>query len=252
MLSFRAVQDQRGLAGGAHGLHVGAEVLDPCRHDRVGGHGGTADDHVPAAGDGLLADARSEVLVEVVEVLVEVGEPREAVAFGGSLDAVEDLLRNTLGVVVALHEERFERGEEGELRHALVAVAGDVAGELSRSHREADENDVAQVECLQHRVEVGGEGVVVVAGVDLRRSAEPTAVVGDDAIALCEQLAGLALPAVAVERIAVDQDDGLTRSLVFVVELDRGAVLVADGDVTHDPDPFDPGENDRSRSMSPM
>ena len=151
------------------------------------------------------------------------------------------ILRHAFGVVVALHEERLERGEEGELGDAVVSVAGDVAGELSGAHREADENDVAQVEGLEHGVQIGGEGVVVVAGSDLGRLAEAAAVVGDDAVALGEELPGLALPAVSAERVAVDQDDGLAGPLVFVVELDGGRVLGADGDVAHGGAPSEGG-----------
>src|SRR5690606_2174963 len=38
--------------------------------------------------------------------------------------------------------------------------------------------------------------------------------------------------------IPVDQDDGLTRAVILVVELDRSAVLVSDCDVSHDHFPF--------------
>ena len=53
-----------------------------------------------------------------------------------------------------------------------------------------------QVEGFHQGVQVGGEGVVVVAGPDLRRAAEAATVVGDDSVAGGEQLARLALPAV--------------------------------------------------------
>ena len=45
----------------------------------------------------------------------------------------------------------------------LGAVGADVAGQLAGAEREADQGRVAQVERGQHRVEVGGEGVEVVA-----------------------------------------------------------------------------------------
>jgi hypothetical protein len=50
---------------------------------------------------------------------------------------------------------------------------------------------------------------------------------------------------VAVERVAVDEDDRLAGALVLVVELDGGAVLGADGDGAHDCGPLI-RENDRS------
>ncbi len=43
------------------------------------------------------------------------------------------------------------------------AVEADVAGQLAGAEREADQGDVAQVELGQQPVEVGGEGVEVVA-----------------------------------------------------------------------------------------
>jgi hypothetical protein len=55
----------------------------------------------------------------------------------------------------------------------------------------------------------------------------------EDAVSAVEELARLPLPAVAVERVSVDQDDRLARALIFVVEVDGGRVLVSDGDVAH-------------------
>ena len=59
----------------------------------------------------------------------------------------------------------------------------------------------SEVEVLEQRVQVGGEGVVVVADGRLARAAEAAAVVADAAVAGGEQLALLALPGVAVERV---------------------------------------------------
>ena len=197
-----------GLPAGADRLDVVAEVLDPRGHDGVGRDRGAGDGDVPAGGDGLLADPGAEVLVEVVEVGEELRVPGVAVAPRRCLDAVEDLLRHAVGVVVAGEEEGLQRGEERELRDPLVAVPRDVAGELAGAHREADEDDVAQVEGLQDGVEVGGEGVVVVAGRRPSTTGRTATVVGDDPVSGGEQLARLALPAVTVQRVAVDQDDG--------------------------------------------
>src|SRR5690606_36273624 len=62
---------------------------------------------------------------------------------------------------------------------------------------------------------------------------EAAAVVGDHAVAGPEQGGGLLLPGRAVQGVPVDEDDGLTAAVVLVVQLDVGAVLGADGDVTH-------------------
>src|SRR5690606_14620870 len=87
-------------------------------------------------------------------------------------------------------------------------------------------------------MEVGGEGVVVVPACDFRRVAEPAAIVGDDSVAGGEQCAGLALPAVPIEGVPMDEYDRLTGSLIFVGELDGSAVLVSDDDACHDLFPF--------------
>jgi hypothetical protein len=63
-----AVQDQRRQTGGADGLGVGAEVLDPARDDGVRRDGSADGGGVPARADDVLADPRPEGLVEVVEV----------------------------------------------------------------------------------------------------------------------------------------------------------------------------------------
>jgi hypothetical protein len=103
----------------------------------------------------------------------------------------ENRLRQSGRVVLALEQERFQRGQEGEFGDTLVAVGLDVAGKFAGAHGEADQDHLAQVEGLQQRVEVGGEGVVVVADTDLAGPAEPAAVVGDDAESGGDQLTGL-------------------------------------------------------------
>ena len=86
---------------------------------------------------------------------------------------------------------------------------------------------------VQQRLEIGGERVVVVARRGLAGLAEAAAVVADAAVAVREQHPLLALPRVAVERVAVDQDDRLAGAVVVVVDLDVGAVLGSDLDEWH-------------------
>jgi hypothetical protein len=116
---------------------------------------------------------------------------------------------------------------------AVGAVAGDVAHDLAAAHGEADEGDVGEVQVGQQRVEVGGEGVVVVAVEGLGRLAEAAAVVGDDPVAGLDQRGDLGLPGLARQRPAVDEHDRAAGAVVLVVELDRGGVLGADGDRGH-------------------
>jgi len=142
------------------------------------------------------------------------------------------------GLSSRFEQERRNRPEQGCLAHARRAVRAEVACDLAAAHREADQNDVVQVEVLEERVQVGGEGVVVVADGRLARAAEPTSVVADHAVPGGEQLALLALPRVPVQRVAVDQNDGIARPVVVVVDLDVLVVLDSDVDERHDPLPI--------------
>src|SRR5690606_33518862 len=96
------------------------------------------------------------------------------------------------------------------------------------------EDDVlVEREMVEQRLEVGGEGVVVVAGGGLRGATEAAPVVADAAVAGGEQRAFLALPGVAVQRVAVDQHDRRALTAVPVVDLDVGAVLTPGGHERH-------------------
>ena len=66
-------------------------------------------------------------------------------------------------VLRRLVDERRHRTREDGGGDALGAVEGEVAGDLAAAHREADQRHVAQVERGQQRVQVGREGVEVVA-----------------------------------------------------------------------------------------
>jgi hypothetical protein len=81
---------------------------------------------------------------------------------------------------------------------------------------------------LEQRLQITREGVVVEAGGRLARPPEAATVVADAAVTGREQLPLLALPGVAVERIAVDQDDRPAAAVIVVVDLDVAAVLTTD------------------------
>jgi hypothetical protein len=87
----------------------------------------------------------------------------------------------------------------------------------------ADEGDVAQVEVGDEVVEVVGEGVEVVAVPGLVGAAVAAAAVGDGAVAVVGGGLELVLPGVAVQRPAVDEQDGAALPPVAVVDLDAVA-----------------------------
>ena len=136
-------------------------------------------------------------------------------------------------VVGRLQQEWRDRAQQGRLAHPRRAVRGQIARHLAGAHREADQDDVGQIEVLEQRVQVGRERVVVVTHRWLARATEPAAVIADTAITGGKQLALLALPRVAVERVAVDQHDRLAAAVVLVVNLDRSVVLGSNSDARH-------------------
>jgi len=97
----------------------------------------------------------------------------------------------------------------------------------------ADQDGLAQVEVLDQRAQVGGEGVVVVADRGLAGVPEPAAVIGDHAVAGFQQDRDLLVPGPAAERVAVDQHHRLSGAVVLVVNLDGVGVLLPDGDLCH-------------------
>jgi hypothetical protein len=78
----------------------------------------------------------------------------------------------------------------------LVSVAGQFPG----AEREADRGDLMQIELAEHRSQVGGEGVEVVARRRPAGPAEAAPVVDDHPIPCVEEHRHLRFPRPAVER----------------------------------------------------
>jgi len=87
-------------------------------------------------------------------------------------------------------------------------MAREIAHDLAAAHRVADQRDVAEIVRVQHRREVVGEPVVVVAARGLGRLAMAAAVVGDEPQALSVQRRELLAPDLGAQRPAMDEDDG--------------------------------------------
>ena len=226
-----------------------AEIREPggLRRDRCGGSRSGCD--VPAGVHGFLAEARrAQERVRVVEVLEEFREERVPVRGDRFGESVEDLLRNAVRVVVRLQEERFQGSQERGPGHARRTIGAQVAGNFTGTHGEAHQHGVVEFQPGQEGVEVRGEGVVVVALGGLAGFAETAAVVGDDAVAGLQEGGCLLFPGGSVQRVAVDQDDRLAAPVVFVVELDIGAVLGSNGDECHLGGPFEASESGSGRN----
>ena len=146
---------------------------------------------------------------------------------------VEDALRHAQRVVGGLEKEGWDRSEKGGPVHPVRAVGAQIAGDLPGAHRKAGQDHLTQVELVDQGLEIGSEGVIVVAGGGLARVPEPPSVVGDHPPTGVEQDGQLLLPGVAVQRVAVDQHDRPAGTVVLVVQLYRGPVLLTDGDIWH-------------------
>src|SRR5262249_8276696 len=93
--------------------------------------------------------------------------------------------------------------------------------------------DVAQIQGVEERLEVGGEGVVVVSSSRLAGLAKPAPVIGDNAAPLLQQRRDLLIPGAATQWKAMNQDDWPSGAVVFIVQVDCASVLLADRDVRH-------------------
>ena len=80
-------------------------------------------------------------------------------------------------------------------------------------------------------VQILGECVVVVARCWLTGFAESSAVVGDDAVSCVQKNRDLFFPRSTAQWISVNQDNRLTRAVVFIVEIDVARVFLADSHV---------------------
>jgi hypothetical protein len=96
------------------------------------------------------------------------------------------------------------------MKTTLRTAAAELAhvARLAAAHREPHQRHIAQIEFVQKRLQVGGEGLVVVPDCRLARTSESAAVVSDDAVAGAEKRWHLLLPSGAAQRPAMDQDDG--------------------------------------------
>jgi hypothetical protein len=212
---------------------VGPEVGMPRRHAGDGPGRGCADRRVPGVPDGFGADPAAERLIEVIEVLVPLGEVGEPVGGQRRLDLIENLLRDAVGRLGSLQQVRRDAGHDSGPADPLGAVAAQVAGDLTAAHRMPGYVEAMQVERGHERVQIGGEVVVVIAGGGLAGFAEPAPVIGDDPVPIGDQGPFLPLPGPAAQREAVDEHDRPARAVILVVQLDRRRILPAGGHKRH-------------------
>jgi hypothetical protein len=132
---LRAVDDERGHVDLRD---VGPEVRQPAVDTCVGREWRRADGDVEGRLPGAGADPAAAEHVDVVEVVEEVLEVRVPVLRDRGLDVLEDLAVDPFEVVLGLQQEGRYGAEQCGLPHPPRAVRAEIAGDLARSHREAD------------------------------------------------------------------------------------------------------------------
>ena len=150
-----------------------------------------------------------------------------AVALHALLDAVEHRAVDADRIVLGLQQIVGGRADEAGLRDVAPVVPREIAHDLAAAHRVADERRVAHTGLRDHRGEIVGEGIEVVAGCRLRRAAEAAAIVGDHAIAGLRERGRLIVPDVGIERPGVGHDDGAAGA-AGVLDENLGAILGLD------------------------
>src|SRR5437764_4418844 len=82
-------------------------------------------------------------------------------------------------------------------------------------------------------VQVFSKGVVVVAGDGVAGFPETAAVIEDDAMTCGEKHRNLLFPGSTVERISMNQNHRMARTVILIVKLDVRGIFLTDSDVRH-------------------
>ena len=211
-----AVDDERGHR---ELLQVLAKVRSAERHNALLRRHGRCGPRDPLAERNEVGTDTFRPRFGVVEVGEELGQECEAVLLHARDHSVEHGLVDAVRIVGCLEQEGWHRSQEHGLGHTLGSVAREVPRNLTPTHGKACQYSVAQVEVRHHVVEVGREGVVVIAARGLARLAETAAIVGNTPISRFGERVHLGLPASKTERPAMNQHDGLALSHVLVVDI---------------------------------
>src|SRR6202035_2944308 len=119
-----------------------------------------------------------------------------------------------------LEQVRWHAGDNRGFARIPGTVFSQVASHLGSSHREADQAEITQLEVGNQLVKILCECVVVVADGRLAGLPEASTVISDDPVTCSEKYGRLPLPRRAAQWVSVNQNDRLSRAVVFVVKLD--------------------------------
>jgi hypothetical protein len=99
---------------------------------------------------------------------------------------------------------------------AFIAVTTDIASDFTAAHGMADHCDFFQVELFQQFSKIICEGVIFIAGSGLLRTAVPTPVVRNHAVAILAEEKHLRIPRVSAQRPAARKNDRRSRAPIFI------------------------------------
>jgi hypothetical protein len=95
------------------------------------------------------------------------------------LMSLEHVERRSVRIVRGLEHQRRDCADEDDLADTCGAMASDVAHDFATAGGVSDEDHVAQVDCFDHRGQVVGVVIHVVAVPRLTRAAVTPPIVGD-------------------------------------------------------------------------
>ena len=133
-----------------------------------------------------------------------------------SLQIVEHGLRQPARIARRLYHQGRHGGKDRGLGHATFAMTGDVVNDLAAASGMADVDGVLQVEMRRDSLKIVGIVVHVVSGPTLARASMATAIMGNDPKAAVKEEQHLRIPVVGRQRPTMAEDDGLSRTPVFV------------------------------------
>ncbi|MCY1297223.1 hypothetical protein D9M70_466550 [compost metagenome] len=139
--------------------------------------------------------------------------------------AVKRFDREPLGVGRRPEHKRWYRADQDELGHAALAVTGDVPGRFATTRRMPDMDRVAQIQLPHEGGYVGSVMVHVMATAHLLGSPVATAVMGNDAIAFCEEEKHLVVPVISAQRPPVMEHDRLRVAWPPILEENPGPIF---------------------------
>src|SRR6266480_1659606 len=149
------------------------------------------------------------------------------------LQSVKHFFRKAAGIGRRLHHQRRHRADQRSLRHPAFAMPSQIMRYLAATGGMTDVHGILQIKMCGQSRKVVGIVIHVMAVARLGGPAVASSVMGDDAIAVFEEEQHLRVPVVGRQRPTMTEDDGLSFTPIFIIDVDVSAVLFTDCYVWH-------------------